>query len=96
MEEIKGESRGFFTTLKVTTLVILQDRLRNRNQSPRVPLTERQKVSNTITCPGLDDPGCPEIRARHYQQYCEELYTEDFLKGYSPFVWHEANRQGLL
>lgn len=64
--------------------------------NPGLSVEELKRVSNTITRLGLDDPGCREMRARHYQQYCQESYTEDFLKGYSPFVWHEANRQGLL
>lgn len=64
--------------------------------NPRLPAGELRRVTNTITRLGLDDPGCRETRARHYQYYCEESYTGDFLKRHSPFVWREANRQGLL
>lgn len=64
--------------------------------NPALPAEELQRVTSTITRLGLDDPGCREMRARHYQYYCEKSYTGDFLKKHSPFVWREANRQGLL
>ena len=59
------------------------------------PDVQRQ-VTDTIRRLGLDDGGCREMRARHFQEYREGLYTADFLKRRSPFVWYEANRQGLL
>lgn len=53
-------------------------------------------VEETIERLGLDDPQCRELRARWYQDYLEHELPSDYLKQKSPFVWHEANRQGLL
>ena len=64
--------------------------------NPGLPAEERKSVADTIKRLGLDDPGCREMRARHYQEYREGQYTSDFFKKRSPFVWYEANRQGLL
>jgi hypothetical protein len=41
------------------------------------------------------DIGNREIRVRHYQNYFERGYPEDYLRSYLPFVWSEAKRQGL-
>lgn len=65
-------------------------------QNPGLSPEDMKSVTGTINRLGLDDPICREMRARHYQQYREGLYTKDFLEKYSPFVWYEANRQGLL
>lgn len=56
----------------------------------------KAQVTATIERLGLDDPGNREMRARHYQEYYEGEFTADFLKKRSPFVWLEAERQGLL
>lgn len=53
-------------------------------------------VEETIERLGLDDPQCRELRARWYQDYLEHELPPVYLKGKSPFVWSEANRQGLL
>lgn len=53
-------------------------------------------VADTIDRLKLDDKGCQEVRARHYSQYVQRDISADFLKRHSPFVWYEANRQGLL
>lgn len=53
-------------------------------------------VTDTIRRLKLDDTGCREVRSRHYLQYVQGDVNANFLKRYSPFVWHEANRQGLL
>jgi hypothetical protein len=53
-------------------------------------------VEETIERLGLDDPLCRELRARWYQDYLEYNLPADYLKQKSPFVWCEANRQGLL
>ena len=53
-------------------------------------------IQKTITRLGLDDAGNRELRARYYQEYRSNEYTENFLKKRSPFVWAEAQRQGLL
>lgn len=53
-------------------------------------------VERTIERLGLDDPQCRELRARQYQEYLQYDLPADYLKQKSPFVWYEANRQGLL
>lgn len=53
-------------------------------------------VEQTIKRLGLDDPQCRELRARWYQEYLDHELPKDYLKAKSPFVWHEASRQGLL
>ncbi|MDH1238898.1 hypothetical protein [Stutzerimonas stutzeri] len=53
-------------------------------------------VRNTIKRLKLDDEGCQKVRARHYSQYVQGDVSANFLKRHSPFVWYEANRQGLL
>lgn len=63
---------------------------------PHLPEEQRQDIQVTIDRLGLDDAGNREMRARHYQEYRQGFYTADFLKKRSPFVWAEANRQGLL
>lgn len=64
--------------------------------NPGLSAEELKSVAGTINRLGLDDPGCRDMRARHYQEYRQGLYTSDFFKRRSPFVWYEANRQGLL
>lgn len=64
--------------------------------SPQLPNEYKQALQATIDRLGLDDASNREMRARHYQEYRERLYTADFLKRRSPFVWMEASRQGLL
>lgn len=64
--------------------------------NPNVQPAQKDAVQAAIDRLGLDDPGNREIRARHYQEYRQGLYTADFLKRRSPFVWSEANRQGML
>ena len=64
--------------------------------NPRLPAGELKRVADTIKRLGLDDPKCREMRARHYQEYMEGQFTSEFFKRRSPFVWYEANRQGLL
>nr|MDT0253654.1 hypothetical protein [Endozoicomonas sp.] len=56
----------------------------------------QKQVEQTINRLGLDDKNNQEMRARHYQEYREKLYSEEFLKRRSPLVWVEAHRQGLL
>lgn len=64
--------------------------------NPHLPDEQQQAIRATIERLGLDDAGNREMRARHYQDYREGFYTAAFLKKRSPFVWMEANRQGLL
>ena len=53
-------------------------------------------VQKTIDRLKLDDGANKEMRARHFQYYCEGKVDSEYLKKHSPFVWMEANRQHLL
>lgn len=64
--------------------------------NPALSGGERQQVEDTIERLGLDDPGCREMRARRFQQYMDKWVNRDYFKTKSPFIWYEANRQGLL
>lgn len=64
--------------------------------NPSYSATSRRHAEKTIRRLHLDDPNPREMRARHYQEYCEGEYTNQYLQRRSPFVWYEANRQGLL
>jgi len=57
---------------------------------------QRSAAQDTITRLRLDSYKCREMRARHYEKYREFGWPESWLQQYSPFVWVEANRQGLL
>lgn len=64
--------------------------------NPNLAAMAMQVVEKTIARLGLDDPQCRELRVRWYQEYLEYHLPSDYLKRKSPFVWHEADRQGLL
>lgn len=64
--------------------------------NPDLTKRTRRRVDHTITRLGLDDYGNREMRAGHYQDYRAGFYTSEFLRKRSPFVWYEAQRQGLL
>lgn len=50
----------------------------------------------TIDRLGLDEPICREMRARRFLDYIERRVSQEHLRRYSPFLWIEARRQGLL
>jgi len=56
----------------------------------------KELVNQTIKRLGLDDPDCRELRARHFSEYISKQFDRTYFRRISPFVWHEANRQGLL
>jgi uncharacterized protein (TIGR02646 family) len=64
--------------------------------NPTLTVEEKARAQDTIDRLGLDEGRCREMRARHYRDCRQGAYTPDFLRRHSPFVWHEANRQGLL
>jgi hypothetical protein len=64
--------------------------------NPRLNALPMRLVEETIERLGLDDPQCRELRARWYQDYLEHALPSVYLKSKAPFVWYEANRQGLL
>ena len=64
--------------------------------NPDLDAVPMRLVEETIERLGLDDPQCRELRSRWYQDYLEHGLPSVYLKSKSPFVWSEANRQGLL
>ncbi len=64
--------------------------------NPQLPTSLQEKIYKTIKRLKLDNLAHNELRARHYQYYCEGWISKVFLEKYSPFVWKEADRQGLL
>jgi hypothetical protein len=64
--------------------------------NPALTKAERGRVEKTIRRLGLDGPNCREMRARHYEEYRRGECTADHMRKRSPFVWYEAERQGLL
>ena len=64
--------------------------------NPNLHAVPMRLVEETIERLGLDGAQCRELRSRWYQEYLEHGLPADYLKKKSPFVWCEANRQGLL
>lgn len=64
--------------------------------NPALDAQTHDAVENTIKTLKLDDADCREVRVRHFDGYIQGEYVAQYLKRISPFVWYEANRQGLL
>jgi uncharacterized protein (TIGR02646 family) len=56
----------------------------------------QQSAQQTIDRLKLDDPETNNMRARHYEDYRRGDVSGSHLRRHSPFVWYEAQRQGLL
>lgn len=56
----------------------------------------KRMVSKTISRLKLNAHETQQMRAEHFTDYCRGDVSEAYLKKKSPFVWYEANRQGLL
>ncbi len=69
--------------------------------NPVLTPAARAKADATIQRLGLDKP-CREMRVRRFDDYRElvaggpNAAAVRHLKKYSPFIWYEAKRQGLL
>lgn len=63
--------------------------------NPILTVAEKSSARKTIVRLKLNSAENKEMRARHYGQYLKHRHP-DTLKSLSPFVWHEANRQGVL
>ena len=57
--------------------------------------TQIQAATKTIKRLKLDSPEHNHMRQRHYNQYLRHKDAQT-LRELSPFVWYEADRQGLL
>ena len=64
--------------------------------NPELEPEQTALVTQTISRLGLDDPLCRELRVRWFDEYLTEPLPESYLRRKSPFVWAEAQRQGLL
>ncbi|MBF0399387.1 MAG: hypothetical protein HQL90_01315 [Magnetococcales bacterium] len=64
--------------------------------NPALSPADQGQVTNTIHRLGLNDPVHKKMRMRHFQEYIQHHFTADYFKKISPFVWLEADRQGLL
>lgn len=60
-----------------------------------LPPGMRERAKKTIKRLRLDDPETNRMRAEYYSEYLNGV-PEWKLKKDSPFIWFEANRQGLL
>lgn len=57
---------------------------------------EHKKAERTIEVLKLNSKRMCKMRMKHLSDYWAGKFTSAFLKEQSPFVWAEANRQGLL
>ncbi len=64
--------------------------------APNLSTELAEQVEQTIVRLSLDDSMCRALRARWFQEYIEFQLPAEYLRQKSPFVWYEANRQGLL
>lgn len=63
--------------------------------NPALPPLVKALASKTIERLKLDSTDLNAMRAKHFVRYLRKK-DEETLKELSPFVWYEANRQGLL
>jgi hypothetical protein len=70
--------------------------------NPDLLAPDRDAAGATRDRLGLDEPECREMRSRRFRDYIQargpmpNLAAETLLRRYSPFLWLEARRQGLL
>lgn len=63
---------------------------------PDLRADEKALAERTIERLGLDDPDCRSLRMKWFTDYIGRHISADYLRRHSPFVWLEAERQGLL
>lgn len=63
--------------------------------NPTLSVVQKAAVRKTINRLKLNNADNKLMRAKHYAMYVQHRHSPT-LKIYSPFVWYEANRQGLL
>lgn len=64
--------------------------------NPDLPPQIQETIDDTITRLGLDDEECRKIRVDHLDEFRNGHCDADWLRRWSPLVWHEARRQGVL
>ncbi|MDX9720606.1 MAG: hypothetical protein RBU37_07655 [Myxococcota bacterium] len=70
--------------------------------NPQLAPAEEQRAAETIRRLGLDDGVCRELRSRRFTEYLllrgltSNPEPQQLLRRCAPFIWYEADRQGLL
>lgn len=64
--------------------------------NPALDPVLQARIASTITRLDLDDGINREMRARHYQEFMQKMYSADYLAQRSPLVFAEAQRQNML
>ncbi|MBF0097999.1 MAG: hypothetical protein HQM04_12975 [Magnetococcales bacterium] len=64
--------------------------------NPNLSTIDQEQVTKTINRLKLNDPKHKSTRIDHFQAYILTRLQSNELKAVSPFVWSEADRQGLL
>lgn len=64
--------------------------------NPALDSLSTSKALETIERLDLDDPECRKLRTSQFDDYIRKDINGKYLKRKSPFVWREAQRQGLL
>ncbi|MBW7863763.1 MAG: hypothetical protein H3C30_05035 [Candidatus Hydrogenedentes bacterium] len=64
--------------------------------NPSLDAQSKQDADNTIQRLDLDDAECRKARTDCFTEYIDGKINGAHLKKTSPFVWKEADRQGLL
>ena len=64
--------------------------------NPQMPDDVQALAQATIERLKLHDPETNTMRATHFEYYLRGDVSAGFLQRYTPFVWYEARRQGLL
>lgn len=63
--------------------------------NPSISPRDLQLAKSTIKRLNLNGEDLKRMRVKHFNQYLRHKHSE-ILKELNPFVWYEANRQGLL
>ncbi len=63
--------------------------------NPSLAPAQASAAQDSIDRLGLDESEPRRMRVRHFQDYLEHR-SKEFLRRHSPFVWYDADRQGLL
>jgi len=64
--------------------------------NPSLGAAAMQDACDTIMRLSLDDAECRKARTDCYDSYIQGHISSSYLKKENPFVWKEAERQGLL
>ncbi len=64
--------------------------------APDLPDPLKAQAMATIERLGLDKPRNRNLRAKYFREFTKSSYNEAYFRELSPFLWFEAQRQGLL